>query len=59
LSNIKKVKKFLFLTNFLVKINEYFEFPIDLDMSEYCIESENSETKYELSGVIIHLGFAE
>jgi ubiquitin C-terminal hydrolase len=42
------------------KLNNYFEFPFELDLKEYLIE-ENQEinTTYELTGITIHFGFSD
>lgn len=42
-----------------MKCNDYFEFPLDLDMKEYCEVEENfppSYFKYKLGGVVLHEG---
>ena len=39
-----------------MKINDFFSFPLDLDMKNYSFEEE---TEFILSGVIIHVGFAD
>ena len=42
------------------KLNDYFEFPMTLDMKNYLIEdSKEKNCKYELSGIVIHLGTSE
>ena len=43
-----------------IKLNDYFEFPFELDMKDYLIE-ENTEnnTLYELTGITIHDGVAD
>ena len=43
-----------------IKVNDYFEFPFELNMKNYLIE-ENSEknTIYELTGITIHDGVAD
>ena len=43
-----------------IKLNDYFEFPFELDMKDYLIE-ENTEnnTLYELTGITIHYGVAD
>ena len=43
-----------------IKLNDYFEFPFELDMKNFLIE-ENSEknTFYELTGITIHDGIAD
>ena len=56
------LKRFEFDYNTMLKskLNNYFEFPFELDMKEYLIE-ENQEinTKYELTGITIHFGFSD
>ena len=42
------------------KLNDYFEFPMTLNMKNYLIEdSKEKHCKYELSGIVIHLGTSE
>jgi ubiquitin C-terminal hydrolase len=40
------------------KINQRFEFPVDLDVGPYAFEPK-TETNYVLTGVIVHDGFAD
>ena len=43
-----------------IKLNDYFEFPFELNMNDYLVE-ENTETNtmYELTGITIHDGVAD
>ena len=46
------------------KLNDYFEFPFDLDMHKYSSaylrdKSEASDSKYKLSGILVHSGSAD
>jgi ubiquitin C-terminal hydrolase len=46
------------------KLNDYFEFPLDLDMHKYSEaflknKEESSEAKYKLTGILVHSGSAE
>ena len=43
-----------------IKLNDYFEFPFELDMKDYLLE-ENKEnnTLYELTGITIHDGVSD
>lgn len=50
------------------KLNDYFEFPLELDMTKYSEQhlseeiekvQEESYFKYELVGVLVHSGTAE
>ncbi|VDK44633.1 unnamed protein product [Taenia asiatica] len=51
-----------FMSNTNVKINDYFEFPYDLDLSDYLVqdlaemEEEPRYTKYFLQAVLVHSG---
>ena len=47
-------------TMYKIKVNDYFEFPFELDMNDYLVE-ENTEknTIYELTGITIHDGVAD
>ena len=40
-----------------IKINDYYEFPTELDMSKY-IEN-NKDNRYELKSVVVHIGHSE
>ena len=40
-----------------IKINDYYEFPTDLDMSKYIQNKENN--KYKLKSVVVHMGHSE
>ena len=56
------LKRFEFDYNTMLKskLNNYFEFPFDLDMKEYLIENHKEiNTKYELTGITIHFGFSD
>ncbi|EAX87286.1 Clan CA, family C19, ubiquitin hydrolase-like cysteine peptidase [Trichomonas vaginalis G3] len=45
--------------NGMIKVNDRFEFPDELDMKEFMDpESEDKDTVYDLFGVLIHIGFA-
>ena len=37
-------------------ISNYIDYPIELDMNDYCINYKEKSTKYQLSGLIIHTG---
>ena len=37
-------------------ISNYIDYPIELDMNDYCINYKEKSTKYKLSGLIIHNG---
>ena len=42
------------------KLNDYFEFPMILDMKKYLIEdSKEKNSEYDLKGIVIHLGTSE
>ena len=42
------------------KLNDYFEFPMLLDMKNYLMEdSKEKNFKYNLSGIVIHMGTSE
>lgn len=46
------------------KLNDYFEFPFELDMHKYSAsylrnKKETSDSKYKLSGILVHSGSAE
>ena len=47
------------------KLNDYFEFPLDLDLQKYTStylknnEDQSSEYKYRLCGILVHSGMAE
>ena len=56
------LKRFEFDYNTMLKskLNNYFEFPFELDMKEYLIENHQEiNTKYELTGITIHFGFSD
>ena len=56
------LKRFEFDYNTMLKskLNNYFEFPFELDMKEYLIENHKEiNTKYELTGITIHFGFSD
>ena len=56
------LKRFEFDYNTMLKskLNNYFEFPFELDMKEYLIEDHKEiNTKYELTGITIHFGFSD
>ena len=56
------LKRFEFDYNTMLKskLNNYFEFPFELDMNEYLIEDhKETNTKYELTGITIHFGFSD
>ena len=56
------LKRFEFDYNTMLKfkLNNYFEFPLELDMKEYLIEdNKETNTKYELTGITIHFGFSD
>ena len=56
------LKRFEFDYNTMLKfkLNNYFEFPLELDMKEYLIEDhKETNTKYELTGITIHFGFSD
>ena len=56
------LKRFEFDYNTMLKskLNNYFEFPFELDMKEYLIEDhKETNTKYELTGITIHFGFSD
>ena len=59
---VVNLKRFEFDYNTMLKskLNNYFEFPFELDLKEYLIE-ENQEinTTYELTGITIHFGFSD
>ena len=46
-----------------VKINDYYEFPQELDMSKYLMEENNNEkndmNKFILKSVVVHMGNSE
>ena len=44
-----------------VKINDYYEFPLELDMSKYISEKKEDDTlnKYTLKSVVVHMGNCE
>ena len=37
-------------------ISNYINYPIELDINDYCINYKDKSTKYQLSGLIIHNG---
>jgi hypothetical protein len=42
------------------KLNKYFEFPFQLNMKDYMMESHTEEcTEYDLTGIVIHNGVSE
>ena len=42
------------------KLNDYFQFPIELNMKDYLIEeSKEKNFEYNLKGIVIHLGTSE
>ena len=56
------LKRFEFDYNTMLKskLNNYFEFPFELDMKEYLIDDHKEiNTKYELTGITIHFGFSD
>ena len=56
------LKRFEFDYNTMLKskLNNYFEFPFELDMNDYLIEDHKEiNTKYELTGITIHFGFSD
>ena len=56
------LKRFEFDYNTMLKskLDNYFEFPFELDMKEYLIENHQEiNTKYELTGITIHFGFSD
>ena len=56
------LKRFEFDYNTMLKskLNNYFEFPFELDMKEYLIDDhKETNTKYELTGITIHFGFSD
>ena len=56
------LKRFEFDYNRMLKskLNNYFEFPFELDMKEYLLEDHQEiNTKYELTGITIHFGFSD
>ena len=50
-----------------IKINDYYEFPLELDMNKYTDdfinnkneENENKNNLYKLKGVVVHMGSSE
>ena len=40
-----------------IKINDFYEFPLDLDMSKYIQNNDNN--KYKLKSVVVHIGHSE
>jgi hypothetical protein len=59
---VVNLKRFEFDYNTMLKykLNNYFEFPFELDMKEYLIENhQETNTKYELTGITIHFGFSD
>ena len=46
-----------------VKINDYYEFPVELDMSKYISDNNNKKdpnlNKYNLKSVVVHMGNCE
>ena len=44
-----------------VKINDYYEFPLELDMTKYISEKKDDEklNKYSLKSVVVHMGNCE
>ena len=59
---VVNLKRFEFDYNTMLKskLNNYFEFPFELDMKEYLIEDHQEiNTKYELTGITIHFGFSD
>ena len=47
-------------TMYKIKVNDYFEFPFELDMNDYLGEdSTEKSTLYELTGITIHDGVAD
>ena len=49
--NYEKMTKF--------KLNNYLEFPFELDMSDYLFDTTENDTNYELTGITIHYGVAD
>ena len=41
------------------KLNNYFEFPLKLDMSDYLYDNTETDTYYELTGITIHYGVVD
>ena len=59
---VMNLKRFEFDYNTMLKskLNNYFEFPFELDMKDYLIEDHKEiNTKYELTGITIHFGFSD
>lgn len=50
--------EFDFNTMLKVKVNDYFEFPREIDMSKWCAEG-TEPLNYNLIGVLVHVGSAE
>ena len=55
------LKRFEFDYNSIqkVKINDYYEFPLELDMAKYLNESNSSDNIYILKSIVIHMGTCE
>ena len=57
------LKRFEFNYNTMtkLKINDYYEFPTELDMSKYISEKKEDEelNKYSLKSVVVHMGNSE
>ena len=56
------LKRFEFDYNTMLKykLNDYFEFPFELDMKEFLMEDHSeTNTEYELMGITIHYGVAD
>ena len=56
--------EFNFETMKKIKINDYYEFPLELDMNKYTDEYINNKNdkqnnKYNLKAVVVHQGFSE
>ena len=49
--------EFNFDTMAKIKINDLYEFPLDLDMSKYIQNNDNN--KYRLKSVVVHMGHSE
>ena len=59
---VVNLKRFEFDYNTMLKskLNNYFEFPFELDLKEYLIEdNQEINTTYELTGITIHFGFSD
>ena len=52
--------EFDYETMLKLKLNKYFEFPFQLNMKDYMMESHTEEcTEYDLTGIVIHNGVSE